>query len=211
MQFRLNKITKITNNQIMNKKSSIFTLNTKDPKHIAVLIGFLMGINTICFSIASIYFSTYKWNWQSPVILRSPITVEKLDDTPTIEVEEKIEQLEGELKEVEPAEKKVSIQPEEMKIAKVTAYSCGGITTWEDQMINCPNGVTATGVKPKVGMMACDRINLGKTFYLEGYGELTCTDVGGSIEGQGRFDIYLETIQEAKEFGVKQIAYKLVE
>jgi len=103
------------------------------------------------------------------------------------------------------------------KTAIVTAYSCGGLTTDEEIDMNCPSlrnhpeGRTATGTTPVPNKtVACDRANLGRTFYLEGIGEVVCEDVGGMIQGSGRFDLYLETVQLARLFGRQNINYHLI-
>lgn len=100
--------------------------------------------------------------------------------------------------------------------AKVTAYSCGGLTTQAEINMNCPslryseNGLTANGTEPvPYKTMACDSANMGKTFNLEGYGAVTCTDTGGAISGAGRFDLYLADVQEARVFGVQYLEYSL--
>lgn len=101
----------------------------------------------------------------------------------------------------------------EIKKAKVTAYSCGGLTTNEEILMNCPSlfsgePKTANGTTPiPYKTMACDLSNMGKTFYIEGYGERTCTDTGGAIKGEGRFDLYVESVQEGYDFGVKYLEY----
>jgi 3D (Asp-Asp-Asp) domain-containing protein len=99
----------------------------------------------------------------------------------------------------------------EKKVAKLTAYSCGGITTEAEKAMNCPNGITSSGTIPRVGTMACDRANLGRRFRIEGLGDFTCEDTGGAIKGAGRFDIYLDTIAEAYQFGVKYLEYELID
>jgi len=87
-------------------------LDTSKPKHIAILIGVILGFNLLIISLASVYFSTHKWNWRSPIILRSPVTIEKLGDEPTIEeVSEESGQLEEEDEEVEEPEEEISYQP----------------------------------------------------------------------------------------------------
>jgi 3D (Asp-Asp-Asp) domain-containing protein len=193
------------------------SLSTAKPAHLAVLIGIFGGFGLIVMSLSSVYFSSRKWVWQSPIVLRSPIIVENVDQKPIIqyveiEKEEELEEQEIEEEDQFGVELRSETEAESLsRIAKVTAYSCGGITTTAEKMMNCPNGVTATGVVPEVGMMACDRANLGRTFYVEGFGELICTDTGGAIKGAGRFDVYLPTIQEARVFGVQELAYYLVE
>lgn len=98
------------------------------------------------------------------------------------------------------------------KTARVTAYSCGGIETEAQRKMNCPNGISASGgALVPYKTMACDRANMGRKFYLEGIGEVTCNDTGGAIKGAGRFDLYVTDIQTARQWGNKKITYYLVE
>lgn len=101
------------------------------------------------------------------------------------------------------------------KIAKVTAYSCGGLNTEAEIKMNCPSlkkypkGRTATGTTPRPYITAaCDRSNIGKVFHIDGIGRVVCEDTGGAIKGAGRFDIYVTTVHEARKFGVQKVAYK---
>lgn len=105
----------------------------------------------------------------------------------------------------------------EVKTAKVTAYSCGGLTTEAEIKMNCPslkkypNGRTASGTTPRPRItVACDRANMGKRFHLEGIGEVVCEDTGGAIKGAGRFDLYVTDVQEARKFGKQYIKYREV-
>lgn len=99
--------------------------------------------------------------------------------------------------------------------AKVTAYSCGGLETHAEIMMNCPSLYTggprtANGTAPvPYKTMACDGANMGRTFHIEGVGDVTCTDTGGAINGPGRFDLYLPTVEEARAWGVKKVKYAL--
>ena len=103
-----------------------------------------------------------------------------------------------------------------VKTARVTAYSCGGLTTEAEITMNCPSlrtggPRTANGTTPIANKtMACDSANMGKTFNLEGYGEVTCTDTGGAIKGAGRFDLYVENVAEAYAYGVQYLEYSEV-
>lgn len=110
------------------------------------------------------------------------------------------------------------VEASEPKMATITAYSCGGLTTQAEIDMNCPslrysqNGRTANGTEPiPYKTMACDPHNMGRKFLIEGIGEVTCTDTGGAIRGSGRFDIFLPTVEEAREFGVQYLEYELVE
>lgn len=107
--------------------------------------------------------------------------------------------------------------PEPMKTATVTAYSCGGLVTDKEIDLNCPSlrnypeGRTSSGTTPiPYKTMACDRANMGRVFYLDGIGEVKCTDTGGAINGAGRFDLYVTDVYEAREFGRQSIQYREV-
>ena len=71
---------------------------------------------------------------------------------------------------------------------------------------------TATGVKPKVGIVAVDPsvIPLGTKLYVEGYGHCRAMDVGSKIKGS-RIDVFLETRNEAKRWGVKKVKVYVLE
>lgn len=107
--------------------------------------------------------------------------------------------------------------PEPVKTAKVTAYSCGGLKTEAEIRMNCPSlfsgePTTADGSVPQpYKTVACDRANLGKYFEIESVGRVKCTDTGGAIKGAGRFDLYVTDVQEARQWGVKQLEYKVIE
>lgn len=101
----------------------------------------------------------------------------------------------------------------EWKTGLATAYSCGNLTTQAEIRMNCPslfNGEpkTANGTTPIANKtMACDKANMGRTFFIRGQGMLTCSDTGGAIKGAGRFDIYLDTVEEARQFGKQTVEY----
>lgn len=108
-----------------------------------------------------------------------------------------------------------TIEPPKYKLAKVTAYSCGGLKTEAEIDMNCPSlkhggPKTATGTAPvPYKTAACDKDNMGKTFWIDVNGgiKVVCTDRGSAINGPGRFDLYLPTVSEARQFGVKQVVY----
>lgn len=107
--------------------------------------------------------------------------------------------------------------PNPWKTAKITAYSCNGITDKYHLEMNCPSirivgePRTANGTAPIIDKtMACDPANMGRTFEIEGLGLRTCTDTGGAIKGAGRFDLYVSDIQTAYAWGTRELQYKLV-
>ncbi len=71
---------------------------------------------------------------------------------------------------------------------------------------------TATGVKPTVGIVAVDPavIPLGTNLYVEGYGNCRAMDVGGKIKGN-RIDVFLDTNNEAKRWGVRKVKVYVLE
>jgi 3D (Asp-Asp-Asp) domain-containing protein len=100
------------------------------------------------------------------------------------------------------------------KIGLVTAYSCNGLETQADILMNCPsllNGKpkTANGTGPIANKtMACDVSNMGKSFQIGNLGVFTCTDTGGAIKGKTRFDLYLENVEAARQFGKQHLIIK---
>jgi 3D (Asp-Asp-Asp) domain-containing protein len=102
------------------------------------------------------------------------------------------------------------------KTATITAYSCGGMKTEAEKKMNCPSwngkhGKTADGSIPvPYKTIACDQKNLGKSFEIEGVGQVRCTDTGGKINGEGRFDLYVNDISEARQWGVKKLSYSVL-
>lgn len=71
---------------------------------------------------------------------------------------------------------------------------------------------TATGVKPQVGIVAVDPsvIPLGTKLYVEGYGYCRAMDVGGKVKGN-RIDVFLETRDEARRWGVRNVTVYVLE
>ena len=84
---------------------------------------------------------------------------------------------------------------------KVTAYepserSCG---IWAD-------GITSTGKPAKMGTIAVDPklIPLGSRLFVPQYGWGVAEDIGGAIKGK-RIDVFFWTVDEALEWGVKEL------
>ena len=71
--------------------------------------------------------------------------------------------------------------------------------------------LTATGVKPRVGLIAVDPkvIPLGSRVYVEGYGYAIAADTGGAIIGN-RVDIFLNSERECVNWGRKPVKLYLL-
>jgi len=100
------------------------------------------------------------------------------------------------------------------KVGVITAYSCKGLKTQSEILMNCPSllsgsPTTANGTTPKANQtMACDVSNMGKSFQIGDLGVFTCTDTGGAIKGKTRFDLYLENVEIARDFGKQHLIIK---
>jgi len=88
-------------------------------------------------------------------------------------------------------------------ILEATAY-----TAADDECGN-GDGITASGRPVRPGYVAMSRsIPFGTRVWIEGMGMYEVQDRGGAIE-DGKIDIYVETKDEAFEFGRRQIRAKL--
>lgn len=74
------------------------------------------------------------------------------------------------------------------------------------------NGITATGLRARKGIVAVDPriIPLGTKLYIPGYGEALAADTGGWIKNY-RVDLCFESLEECFKFGRRQIRVYLVE
>jgi 3D (Asp-Asp-Asp) domain-containing protein len=68
------------------------------------------------------------------------------------------------------------------------------------------DGITATGVRAEVGMVAVDPnvLRLGSKIYANGHGVMVAADVGGAIKGN-RIDKFMNTHEEALKFGRQMV------
>ncbi|KUO52864.1 MAG: hypothetical protein APF76_14655 [Desulfitibacter sp. BRH_c19] len=71
---------------------------------------------------------------------------------------------------------------------------------------------TSTGVMPKRGTIAVDPsiIPLGREVFVEGYGLAIAQDIGGSIKGN-RIDVFVDTNEEARKWGIKTVKVYLLD
>ena len=88
-----------------------------------------------------------------------------------------------------------------------TAYDAGPLSTGKSA-----DGVTATGVKAKYGIVAVDPrvIPLGTRLFVEGYGYAVAADTGGAIKGL-RIDLFYESRKEALKFGRRKVKVYIIE
>jgi 3D (Asp-Asp-Asp) domain-containing protein/peptidoglycan hydrolase CwlO-like protein len=74
------------------------------------------------------------------------------------------------------------------------------------------NGITATGLRARKGLVAVDPkvIRLGTKLYIEGYGIAIAADTGGWIK-ENRIDLCFDTLEECYRFGRRKIYVYLAE
>jgi 3D (Asp-Asp-Asp) domain-containing protein/peptidoglycan hydrolase CwlO-like protein len=129
-----------------------------------------------------------------------------------------LDKLEGEEKEVqnllsEIKKRIAAVQPSgmtlvgewEMVATAYYAFGSGG------NDIN-GNGITATGLRARMGIVAVDPriIPLGTKLFIPGYGEALAADTGGWIKNY-RIDLCFETLEDCYRFGRRKIRVYLVE
>ncbi|MBU7007754.1 3D domain-containing protein [Phosphitispora fastidiosa] len=70
---------------------------------------------------------------------------------------------------------------------------------------------TATGIKPRRGVVAVDPrvIPMGTKLYIEGYGYGIASDTGGAIKGR-KIDVFFETRAEALKWGRRTVAVQII-
>lgn len=96
-------------------------------------------------------------------------------------------------------------------VATITSYSCSGLKTASEILMNCPNGVTASGTIPTPDYTAaCERNLLGKSVFIAGVGERKCEDLGGGI-GSNHIDLYVSDVSIAREWGVRKLSYTILD
>jgi 3D (Asp-Asp-Asp) domain-containing protein len=95
--------------------------------------------------------------------------------------------------------------PYTIEIFIATAYTCDGLVTEAQKLMNCPNGITASGTIPDEKTLACDRKYLGRSVLFPDTGEIkTCLDTGGAIKDK-RIDIYKNGWLSAINYGKKEV------
>ncbi|MDM5298159.1 3D domain-containing protein [Bacillus pumilus] len=118
----------------------------------------------------------------------------------------KVERKKGD-KNVKPAKKTVEQKSQTRKMV-VTAYTNGYESTGKHPG-QSEYGKTASGVTTRQGItIACPPyMEFGTKLYIENVGLRVCQDRGGDIKGN-RLDVFIESIQKAREFGRKTLIVK---
>lgn len=108
--------------------------------------------------------------------------------------------------------KKKQEQPKENKHTfTVTAYTAGPESTGKSPG-DKGYGITASGKQVQAGVtLACPKsLPFGTKVRIDGLGERVCHDRGGAIT-EGKLDVYMPTVSEARQFGRKQREVIIVE
>lgn len=97
--------------------------------------------------------------------------------------------------------REIDIKQADSFTAVCTAYTAGEESTGKSPG-DKGYGITASGKPVRSGVVAAD-INIlpfGTKIYIEGMGIYEVWDKGGAVKGN-KIDIYMETLDEAREFG----------
>jgi 3D (Asp-Asp-Asp) domain-containing protein len=94
---------------------------------------------------------------------------------------------------------------------EVTAYTANEESTGKSPG-DAGYGITASGDRVQEGVtVACPpSIPFGQRLEIEGVGERICSDRGGSIT-EGRLDIYIAELKEARQFGRQRLLVRIIE
>ena len=113
----------------------------------------------------------------------------------------------------EPAEKEEVVIKEVVEVEKeVEWYYFVASGYSANDPVQGTNNITATGKEIKQGMVAVDSkvIPLGTKIEIKDMGIFIAEDTGSKIKGN-RIDIYFDSKEEAKKFGIKGIWVKIVD
>ena len=92
-------------------------------------------------------------------------------------------------------------------LAVVTFYSCVGLPTPEMKVLNCPNGISASGKALRPWhTAACSRERMGQVIRIQNT-VVECIDVTG---GKNHIDIYVNDYETAIRGGVQNHQAKLL-
>jgi 3D (Asp-Asp-Asp) domain-containing protein len=122
-----------------------------------------------------------------------------------------------------PHEMPVVLAPEAEPIAEVVeevpewhTFEVTAYTSREESTGKHPGddgyGITASGEPVSEGITAAcpPSLPFGQRIEIEGVGERICTDRGGAIN-EGRLDIYIAELKEARQFGRQRLDVRIIE
>lgn len=94
---------------------------------------------------------------------------------------------------------------------KSTAYTAGPESTGKKPG-DKGYGITASGMKAQRGVVAVDTkiIPFGTKLYIEGYGYAVAGDTGSAIKGN-KVDVFMNTVSEARNWGVRNVNVYVLE
>jgi 3D (Asp-Asp-Asp) domain-containing protein len=94
---------------------------------------------------------------------------------------------------------------------EVTAYTAGPESTGK-RPGDEGYGITASGetVRENYTLACPPSLPFGQRLEIEGVGERVCTDRGGAIK-EGRLDVYIAEIEEARQFGRQWLNVRILE
>jgi 3D (Asp-Asp-Asp) domain-containing protein len=99
----------------------------------------------------------------------------------------------------------------EWQTFEVTSYTSGPESTGKSPG-DAGYGITTSGEHVREGItVACPpSMAFGTRLEIEGIGERVCTDRGGQIT-EGRLDIYIAELKEARQFGRQWLNVRIIE
>jgi 3D (Asp-Asp-Asp) domain-containing protein len=94
---------------------------------------------------------------------------------------------------------------------EVTSYTSGPESTGK-QPGDVGYGITASGehVRENYTLACPPSMAFGTRLEIEGIGERVCSDRGGSIK-EGRLDVYIAELKEARQFGRQRLQVRIIE
>jgi 3D (Asp-Asp-Asp) domain-containing protein len=94
---------------------------------------------------------------------------------------------------------------------EVTAYTANAESTGKSPG-DTGYGITASGehVRENYTLACPPSMAFGTRLEIEGIGERVCTDRGGAIK-EGRLDIYIAELKEARQFGRQRLQVRIIE
>lgn len=127
--------------------------------------------------------------------------------------EKQIEEKDSEIKKLKRKEPKVSSASSNSgseKIMEITAYTAGYEST-QKKKGDSGYGITASGKHVQSGVtLACPpSMPFGTKVEIEGIGTRVCHDRGGAIT-EGKLDLYVESVSEARNFGRQKLKVKVL-